>query len=185
MAKIPFSKFQSTINVTCDRYDVTDKNGNVICYEVRSYLPYKDRLEMVSKVVNQSMDDNGFFNPMKVKLYLTLELVFAYTNITFTDKQKEDGFKLYDLLITNGIVKNVIATIGDEYHSICEDISTIIGNIYNYKNSVAGILSSVANDYSSTTIDLEKLQSQLKDPESFEMLRQIFALNNQTHDDMA
>ena len=50
---------------------------------VSFYLPLKDKIELVNNVINQSVDDNGFYNPIRVKLYMTLEIVYAYTNISF------------------------------------------------------------------------------------------------------
>ena len=34
--------------------------------------------------------------------------MYAYTNINFTDKQKEDPTKLYDILVSSGLVSKVI-----------------------------------------------------------------------------
>ena len=44
------------------------------------------------------MDNNNFANPVKLNVFLRLEIIFNYTNISFTDKQKEDLVKLYDIL---------------------------------------------------------------------------------------
>jgi hypothetical protein len=45
-----------------------------------------EKAEMISKIINASADDNGYYNPLQIKVYLTLETVYAYTNISFTDK---------------------------------------------------------------------------------------------------
>lgn len=178
MAKIPFSKLQTTVNNVVATLSFPNKVGEEICFEVKKYLPYRDKIELVSRVINQSIDDNGYYNPMKVQLYTTLEVMYAYTNLTFTEKQKEDSFKLYDLLVSTGIFDRVVEYIGEEWYSLQSHIETVIENIYAYNNSAAGILHSISNDYSNTTINIEALQNQLKDPESFEMLRQIFDFNN-------
>jgi hypothetical protein len=35
---------------------------------------------------------------------MDLAIVFNYTNLTFTDKQKEDLYKLYDLLMSSDFI---------------------------------------------------------------------------------
>jgi hypothetical protein len=113
MAKVPFSKLQACIDGQVSQISYKDKNDKEIYYEVKHYLPFKDKLEMITKIVNQSVDDNGFYNPMRVKLYTALEVVYAYTNLSFTEKQKEDPFKLYDLLVSTGIFTNVLKEIAE------------------------------------------------------------------------
>jgi hypothetical protein len=64
-------------------------------------------LTLISKVINASVDENNFANPIKVDIYFTLELIDAYTNITFTEKQKEDPCKLYDLFASSGLMEAI------------------------------------------------------------------------------
>jgi hypothetical protein len=103
MAKVPFSKLQTTVNNAVKVLSFSNKAGEEVCFEVKQYLPYKDKIELVSNIINYSIDDNGYYNPMRVQLYSTLEVVYAYTNLSFTEKQKEDLFKLYDLLVGTNI----------------------------------------------------------------------------------
>jgi hypothetical protein len=98
MAKVPFSKLGLKVN-----NDVTVITFNDYDIEVNRYLPFKEKTELASNIINYSVDDNGFYNPLKVKLYMVLEVVYAYTNLTFTPKMKEDPFKLYDALVSSGL----------------------------------------------------------------------------------
>jgi hypothetical protein len=34
---------------------------------------------------------------------MSLEIIYNYTNLSFTEKMKEDPFKLYDILINNNL----------------------------------------------------------------------------------
>jgi hypothetical protein len=54
--------------------------------EVRQYLPLQKKLEVLTNIINTSTDDNGFYNSAKIDFNQTLEIIFAYTNIKFTDK---------------------------------------------------------------------------------------------------
>ena len=176
MAKVPFSKFKGIINdsITYAYYD--NVNGDRITYEIKHYLPVKEKMELVSRIVNQSVDDNGFFNPMRVKLYLVLEMVYAYTNISFTDKMKEDPFKLYDLLISCDVFYEVTQNIWDkDWSEIKESVFEVIKNIYDYKNSVMGIMENISNDYSQLDLDATEIRDKIGDSENLDLLRDVLS----------
>ena len=170
MAKIAFSKLAlkkqeeiKTINI----------GNNVI--EVTQYLPANDKLALISRVVNLSHDsDNNFPNPVKVKIIRTLEIIYAYTNLSFTDKQKEDIGKLYDLLDSNGVVTAIISQIpGDEYDCVISGINDTIDAVYKYQNSVLGILDTIGQDYSNLELDAQKLQEKMNNPENLALLKDV------------
>ena len=174
MAKVPFSKLQASVNNEVVQLYYTNKTGDSISYEVKRYLPIKDKLELVSNIINQSLDTNGFYNPMRVRLYTALEVVYAYTNLSFTEKMKEDPFKLYDILISTNIFNTVLKTISEnDWEEIQESVWDTIENIYNYKNSVMGVLESVKADYSAVNVDMSELQENLSNAENLQLLRDI------------
>ena len=174
MAKVPFSKLQASIN-NCDcKKSYRNKAGEEICYEVKYYLPFAEKLELVSRIINQSIDDNGFYNPMRVKLYMTLEVVYAYTNLSFTEKMKEDPFKLYDILVSTGIFTDIIDCIREkDWVEIQAGVLDTIKNIYDYKNSIYGILDTVSTDYSNLNLDATTIQQALADPNNMDLLKTI------------
>lgn len=177
MAKVPFSKLQACIDGQVSQISYKDKNDKEIYYEVKHYLPFKDKLEMITKIVNQSVDDNGFYNPMRVKLYTVLEVVYAYTNLSFTEKQKEDPFKLYDLLVSTGIFVDVLKEISEhDWVDIQDNIKTTIENIYKYRNSVMGILEAVSADYSDLNLNADALTDKVLNPESLATLKELIPL---------
>ena len=61
--------------------------------EVKQYLPVEEKLELITKVLELSHDSNNFSNPVKVSVYTTLEIIEKYTNVNFTEKQKENPTK--------------------------------------------------------------------------------------------
>lgn len=174
MAKIPFSKLDLKLNTREQTVCATNSKGEDISFEVKNYLPIKEKMELVSNIINQSTDDNGFYNPMRVKLYTTLEVVYAYTNLTFTAKQKEDPFKLYDLLIGSGIYDEIVSNICEsDLSDLQASIFDTITNIYAYRNSVMGILENVSADYSNLNLDATEIQSKLADPNNMALLRDV------------
>lgn len=173
MAKVPFSKLQASVNNNDSKAFYLNKAGEEVYYEVKQYLPFKEKLELVSRIINQSIDDNGFYNPMRVKMFMTLEIVYAYTNLSFTDKMKEDPFKLYDILVSTNIYSDIVNCMGAELGEIMESTISTIENIYKYKNSVLGILENISTDYSNLDLDASEIQAKLADPENMKLLKGI------------
>ena len=169
MAKVSLTKLGLKVN-----QDIKTIEFNEQIIEVKQYLPVNDKLELISNVINFAHDENNFSNPVKVSIFTTLEIMYAYTNINFTDKQKEDPTKLYDMLISSGLVSEVINAIPEvEYHEILCGVSDSIEAVYTYQNSILGILESISADYSNLNFDATEIQKKLADPNNMEFLKQI------------
>lgn len=169
MAKVSFTKLglkkkEEIKNITI--------NDQVI--EVKQYLPISDKINIITNVIENSADDNNFANPVKVEVFANLEIMYAYTNISFTDKQKEDPTKLYDLLEENGIIAEVIAAIPEnEYALLLGWIDETIEAFYTYRNSVMGIMEQISADYSNLSLDATEIQQKLADPQNLELLKNV------------
>ena len=174
MAKVPFSKLQASVN-GCDAcISYMNRSGEEIKYEVKHYLPFKEKLELVSNIINKSVDDNGFYNPMRVKMNMVLEVTYAYTNLSFTEKMKEDPFKLYDILVSTGIFADIVNVICEkDWTEIQDSVWATIKNIYDYKNSVMGILDIITTDYKDLKLDATTIQKELADPDSLALVKGI------------
>ena len=86
MAKIPFSKLQTTVNNSVAILSFPNKTGEEICFEVKKYLPYRDKIELVSSVINQSIDDNGYYT---IPLYVQSSEIVRKNEIEVLDQSKE------------------------------------------------------------------------------------------------
>ena len=174
MAKIPFSKLDAKINSEICTLSYHNSKNEEIFYDVKKYLPIQEKIDMISNIINQSVDDNDFYNPLRVQIFTALEIVYFYTNLSFTSKQKENPFKLYDLLISSGIFKNVVDCIYEnDWTEIQNTIITVIENIYKYKNSARGIMEMISTDYSNLSLDAEKIQKTLAEPENMSLLKDV------------
>ena len=169
MSRVPFTKLglkkkEEIKNITI--------NDQVI--EVKQYLPISDKINIITNVIEKSADDNNFANPVKVEVFANLEIIYAYTNISFTDKQKENPTKLYDLLEENGIIAEVIAAIPEnEYALLLGWIDETIEAFYTYRNSVMGIMEQISTDYSNLSLDATEIQQKLADPQNLELLKNV------------
>lgn len=146
-------------------------NGQNI--EVKQYLPIEAKLDLISDIANKSLDDNPYYNPARIKIFIRLEIILAYTNINTTDKQREDIFKLYDMFAGELGDKIIEAIPVSEYNFIKSTTWDIIEGIYKYKNSAMGIMENITSDYSNLNFDATELQKKIGDPSNLELLRTI------------
>ena len=142
--------------------------------EVKQYLSIDDKISIAQNVLNNSADDNNFANPMKVDIYFNLELIYHYTNITFTDKQKEDVTKLYDLFEESGLLSKIITAIPeDEYNNLINYTQDTIDAFYKQQNSALGIMEKIVKDYKDLDFDAIKIQQEIGDPNNISLLKDI------------
>lgn len=146
--------------------------GNTI--EVKRYLPVEEKLKIIGNIVGESLDANNFCNPCRLEVFYIIETILAYTNITITDKQKEDNGKLYDLFVSSGFKSEVFNRISDEEKSyIWEGCQSILRSIYDYKNSAMGIMNAITTDYKDLDLNAEEIQGKLADPENLQLLKGV------------
>ena len=171
MAKVSLTKLGLKVN-----QDVKNIEFNEQIIEIKQYLPVNDKLELISNVINSAHDENNFSNPVKVSVFTTLEIMYAYTNVNFTDKQKEDPTKLYDMLISSGLVATVINAIPEaEYNEVLCGVSDSIEAVYAYRNSIMGILDNISTDYSNMDLDASNISNKLNNPEYMTLLRDVLS----------
>ncbi len=170
MAKVSFSKLGLKKKSETIKVQLTDD----IEIEVLQYLPINDKLMLIAAVLNGSADENHFANPVKIEVIGTIEMIKAYTNLSFTEKQLEDPAKLYDLLEQNDLVNKIMAAIPtQEYEFLITGIDNVITAYYNYRNSIYGILDTISQDYSNLDFDAQKIQKEIGDPENLELLKSV------------
>ena len=170
MARIPFTKLKCKINTNEAPVQIGEET-----IAVKQYLPIQEKLELISKVIMAAHEqDENYSNPVKAEVYRDLEVVFAYTNISFTDKQKEDLPKLYDQLCSSGILAEIIKAIPEnEYNQIEYGVKESIESVYKYQNSALGILDTIKTDYNNLEFDAEKIKADIGEPNNLELLKNV------------
>ena len=171
MAKVPFTKLKCKINEEIKQVKLNDE----ITIEVKQYLPIQEKLALIGRVIELAhMQDENYSNPVKAAVFRDLEIVECYTNISFTEKQKEDPAKLYDLLYSTGMVKMILDNIPkDEYTKIMIGVKDSIEAIYNYQNSIFGILENLKKDYGNMDLDVNEITSKLTNSENLDLIKDI------------
>lgn len=142
--------------------------------EVKQYLPIQDKLTMISEIINAAADENRFANWGKIEMFKQLYIVYYYTNITFTDKQKEDPVKLYDALVGSGLCAKIEEAIPHtEYWFVDDNLTCLVKDIYKYQYSAYGIMDAMNTDYNNLSFDIEKLTKELGNRENAQFLDEV------------
>lgn len=143
--------------------------------EVKQFLPLEKKLEVLTSIINNSIDERGFYNTARIDFNIKMEMLYAYTNIKFTDKQKENPMKLYDNFIASGLMKQIWDLIPEDDRNWFEKhTNASIVSIMNYRNSVYGILDSLQTDYSNLNLDVDAIKDKLTNDTNIKDLKEIF-----------
>ena len=172
MAKLAFSKLGLKLDNNIEQIDF---NNQIV--EVKKYLPIQDKLDIIGNAINleKEYNNNSFLNIPLLIMLIDLEIVYAYTNLSFTEKQKEDITKLYDLMESNGFINLLKENIQEEYSYILNHTIECAKLSYDYNNSAYGLLDSLQNNYDNLNLDANSIQQKLADPENMDLLRQVLA----------
>ena len=169
MAKLAFSKLGLKVN-----NQVVNINYNEQIIEVKQYISVNDKLKLISEVINNTIDEHSFCNPVKVQVYLALGILDYYTNISFTEKQREDPVKLYDNFQSTKLLHQICNAIPEEeLTELTNGMWDSINSIYTYNNSAMGVIENIGSNYKDMNLDVEEIQQKLANGENVEFLKEI------------
>lgn len=141
MSKITYSSLKLKLNSEIKEIDF---NGNKI--EVKQFLPIQDQIDLIDITLQKSKEEN-LYNPLKVNMYFHLNLIYLYTNLSFTDKQREDEEKIYDILDSNGLIDEVVKAIPErQYVDLLNKTAEKIENELKYNTTAASIFAKFIDD---------------------------------------
>lgn len=147
-------------------------NGQEI--EVIQYLPIQDKLAMIERILNYTVDNTGFLNPVRLEVYTVLEIISTYTNINITDKMMENAPKIYDSFMINGVIDAIIEAIPeDEYNAVFDAIEDCAEHTVSYLNSFVGMMKTVTEDYNATKMNVDEVVNTLGDPSQIGLIKDI------------
>lgn len=175
MAKVPFNKLNPKVKPEIVPVQIGDQTIGVL-----QYLGAEEKLQLIGRVLEQAHEiGSNFSNPVKSDIYTVLEVIQAYTNIAFTDKQKEDTAGLYDAVILSGVWEAVASAIPPiELNIINNGIEKTAKAFYKYRNSVLGILEAISDNYEDLNLDLDAVRAKLDDPNTLTFVKDLLSKVN-------
>lgn len=139
--KISYASLKLKNNKEITTFCFNDNN-----IEVVKHLSFSDKNDLITITLQKSFED-GIYNPLKLDMYFHLNLVYLMTNLTFTEKQREDEEKLYDTLKNSGLLEEFLKVVDlTEYNELYAFLQDTLEERTQYNNSFAGLLSKVIND---------------------------------------
>ena len=138
MAKVSFGTLKLKKQETTTTIKIADKD-----IEVLNYLPIEDKYDLIQATLQQSVEGIGF-NEILIEMNFYLNVVFLYSNISFTETQKEDRYKLYDILESNGIINEIVNAIPvQEFKNLMDSFDLEKKRVGRENRSSAGILNNI------------------------------------------
>ena len=123
----------------------TNKQFKTITYndkeiKVSQYLPVEQKIDLI-QIALQKAEEDGIYNDIKLDVFFNMNIIYTYTDITFTDKQREDAFQ------SSGFLTQILAAIPeDELKSLIDYMNIMKSEILNYKNTAGAVLQSLIQD---------------------------------------
>lgn len=176
MNKLDYSSYINSFKFTTSEYEETDKLKKVAfstlklkvpkeyrnftfldrTIQVISYLPVGEKRDIIETAYQKAADGLNF-NPILFSVYFLLNIIYSYTNLTFTDNQRENEFELFDMIVTSGLLDEVIGRIPDsEKVFFASHINNYVITKIDADYSAAGLINNginAVNTISATILD--------------------------------
>lgn len=135
MSKVSYANLKLKVNTEVNTFDFNNQK-----IEVLKYLPIQDKYDLIM-ITLQKAEENGIYNEVKLDMYFHLHLVYMYTNLSFTEKQKENEEKIYDTLQSNGFFDVFLETLDeDEYTYLYNSIGLISKEKTDYNKTITALI---------------------------------------------
>ena len=170
MAKISLTKLNKIKSLEPIDIKIGEETISVV-----QYLPLEKKLAIMQNIIEQAgNNEEGFYNIVKLTVFYTIEMLRAYTNISFTEKQLEEPQKLYDIIVLNNIWNEVKKAIPQsELTDMWENTCALAREITNYNHSALGILNLVSNDYDNLNLDVKEMTEKLSDRTNLTLIKDL------------
>lgn len=162
MATVKYTNLDLKLNKSTKKITY---NGQEI--EVLQYLPIEEKESLINITLQESKEGN-IYNSVKKDIFFHMNLVFAYTNITFTDKQRQDIGGLYDKLTCSGLLEEILNNIPEsEYQTLYSYFEELEEDKIKYDNTILGVVKQWISDIPKNTKEMEEIVKNFN-PENFQ-----------------
>ena len=176
MPKVSFANLKLKVNNEVNTFQFGENKTKI---EVLKYLPIEDKNDLIH-IALQNAEEDGIYNDILLEMYFNLYIIYFYTNINFTDKQKEDPAKLYDQMQSNGLITSVIEAMdNDEYANLLTSLEVIRDANLTYKNTAGAVLQTIIQDLPRNAAAAAEIVNNWN-PENFKEVQRLAQLANNT-----
>ena len=132
---------------------------NDIPVQVKHTIPVSDKIDLIQVALQKSQDESGLFNEVKKEIFFHLNLIYLYTDIEFSEEDRQDEMELYDKLKQNGVIDKVIDVLTDkikeekyfayrigEYQNLKDLFDVSADNIERYRHTAAAVVRGIIQD---------------------------------------
>ena len=120
--------------------------SNNVQVKVLQYLPIEDKIDLIQISLQKALENN-IYNEMKLDMYFNLNIIYMYTDLVFTQEDREDEFKLYNELQSNDIINMIIGAIDEyEYNELTVYLEKTKENNEKYRTSLNALVKTFVED---------------------------------------
>ena len=140
--KVSYTNMKLKVNTEVNTFEFAGQKIDVL-----KYLPAKDKYDLLMITLQEATEQGDAYNDFLISMPFELNLVYMYTNISFTEKQREDEFKLYDTLKSNGFFNLFYQALNeDEYNELFASLNALRKDTIAYKLSMSSVLKNLVNN---------------------------------------
>ena len=141
MADINFQDLNIKMDIAKKTFDF-----NGVTIEVSQYASIKDKYDIIMTALQKS-DEKGIYNIVKMQMYFELNIVYIYTNLTFSSEDRADEAELYDKLMVSGLLEKILKEIPEEeYNEMYNNLTELYSLIMKYRNTAGAVIQSMIRD---------------------------------------
>lgn len=164
MSKISFL----TLNEECKTFSLAPD----VEVKVLQYLPIEQKNDIIQLAL-QNSEENGTYNLLLLDMYFHLYICYLYTDIDFTEEEKANASTTYDILLSTGVIEQVLAAMKkEEYDALYDTLMQTLEARMKYKSTIASVINSFIEQLPANA---EKANEIIKsfDPEQFQQVIQF------------
>lgn len=158
LKKVAFSTLKLKVPKEYRNFTFLDRTIQII-----TYLPVGEKRDIIETAYQKAAVGLNF-NPILFSIYFLLNIVYSYTNLTFTDNQRENEFELFDMIVASGLLKEIMGRIPEsEKIFFASHINSYIITKIDADYSAAGVVNNGINAVNTISATISEKLSNVND----------------------
>jgi hypothetical protein len=134
---------------------------------VLKYASIEEKSDIIHLALQDS-EENGLFNLFKIKMFFALYIIYTYTDLEFSQEEKDDPTTLYDKLKSTGVLDAIMGAMETtEYDDLVVTLEKTMKIKLEYSNTIIALLRSFIQDLPTNATEAKNIIEQF-DPAAFQ-----------------